>query len=215
MENQTFILCISTALVALIHTVLGPDHYIPFIAMAKSAKWSSKKTLSITVISGLGHVLSSVIIGLIGISAGVLINQVEAVEEFRADLAAWLFISFGLIYFIWGIKKIWMHKHSSEHIHMHKGGTLTPWIIFTVFVLGPCEPLIPLLIYPSVMENVFIMITVVLIFASVTTLTMAALVTAGLYGIELLNMKFFEKYTHALAGFLILLCGISIKFMGL
>ncbi|MCM8815199.1 MAG: hypothetical protein NC937_01660 [Candidatus Omnitrophica bacterium] len=26
-----------------IHTVLGPDHYLPFIVLARAGKWSKKK----------------------------------------------------------------------------------------------------------------------------------------------------------------------------
>ena len=31
-----------------VHTVLGPDHYIPFIFMAKARKWTMRKTSLIT-----------------------------------------------------------------------------------------------------------------------------------------------------------------------
>jgi nickel/cobalt transporter (NicO) family protein len=222
MEEQSLILFITAASIAFIHTLLGPDHYIPFISMAKTGAWSRKKTFLVTVLSGLGHVFSSVLIGLMGITAGIAIERVESIETFRADLAAWLIISFGLIYFIWGIKKAYLkkshvcHQDSGVHKHSHSHpGNLTPWIIFTIFILGPCEPLIPLLIYPSVMESVFTLVMVILIFTTVTTSTMLAVVAAGLYGIKFLPVKHFETYSHAIAGLLILFCGISIKFMGL
>ena len=45
------------------------------------------------------------------------------------------------------------HDHHESHAHMHEapaGRTnLTPWALFIIFVLGPCEPLIPLFVLPA------------------------------------------------------------------
>lgn len=214
MESQSTILIITAASIGFLHTLLGPDHYIPFIAMSRAGKWSKSKTLLITILSGAGHVLSSVILGIIGAFAGITLSKVEFIEAFRADLAAWLIISFGLIYFAWGIKKIYRSGHSHSHIVKDRN-SLTPWIIFTIFVLGPCEPLIPLLIYPAVMESTLTLILVVIVFSAATISTMVLLVSAVLYSINIIPLHKTEKYSHAAAGLLILLCGLSIKFLGL
>ncbi len=180
MENQSIILIITAASIGFLHTLLGPDHYIPFIAMSRAGKWSKSKTLLITILSGTGHILSSVILGIVGAFAGITLSKVEFIESFRADIAAWLIISFGLIYFAWGIKKI--YRSGSSHSHIDKDrNSLTPWIIFTIFVLGPCEPLIPLLIYPAVMESTITLILVVIVFSAATISTMVLLVSAVLY----------------------------------
>ena len=50
------------------------------------------------------------------------------------------------------------HAHEHEHVHTHAhthvhaaeaAGNMTPWVLFTIFVFGPCEPLIPLVMYPA------------------------------------------------------------------
>jgi hypothetical protein len=51
-----FILYLSAASLGLIHTVLGPDHYIPFIMMGRAGKWSLRKTCRVTILCGIGHV---------------------------------------------------------------------------------------------------------------------------------------------------------------
>jgi len=33
----------SAAFIGFIHTLLGPDHYVPFVALARSRNWSIKK----------------------------------------------------------------------------------------------------------------------------------------------------------------------------
>ena len=128
MEQDIFILIITAITIGFVHTILGPDHYLPFIVMAKAKNWNRMKTTLVTTICGLGHVGSSIILGIIGIIFGIGINQLEVFESFRGNLAAWLFIAFGLVYLIWGLKKalknkphkhIHFHSNGSEHIHEH------------------------------------------------------------------------------------------------
>ncbi len=68
--NEAQILLLTAASIAFLHTILGPDHYLPFVALGKARKWSLAKTLRITLYCGLGHVLSSVVIGGVGIVLG-------------------------------------------------------------------------------------------------------------------------------------------------
>jgi nickel/cobalt exporter len=53
-------LCLSAISVGAIHTLLGPDHYVPLVAMARAGSWSRLKTLGVTAACGLGHVAGSV-----------------------------------------------------------------------------------------------------------------------------------------------------------
>ena len=68
MNNELTILSITAASIGFIHTLIGPDHYLPFIVMGRAAKWSLTKTIIITFLSGIGHILSSVLLGFIGIA---------------------------------------------------------------------------------------------------------------------------------------------------
>jgi sulfite exporter TauE/SafE len=205
--------------------------------MARARKWSLVKTTCITALCGAGHVLSSIILGIIGIALGISINKLGAIESFRGGLAAWLLIAFGAGYFIWGVIRarksrphvhwhahgdtsmpIHKHTHSKDHLHLHKGEkakNLTPWILFTIFVFGPCEPLIPLLIYPAAKSSIFGLVLVTGVFGVVTIATMLSIVILLSLGTNLLPMGRLERYTHALAGATICLCGIAIRFLGL
>ena len=61
-------LAVSAAAIAFAHTVLGPDHYLPFVAMARARGWSMSRTLRITLLCGAGHLAGSVVLGLAGIA---------------------------------------------------------------------------------------------------------------------------------------------------
>ena len=238
MNSEIIALVITAAALGFLHTLAGPDHYLPFIVMAKARNWSNWKTIWITTLCGIGHVGSSIIIGVIGIIFGLAVAKIEIFEGYRGSIAAWLFILFGLVYFLWGLwrglknkthKHIHVHDKTNAHIHVHEHEhghdhfhkkeenqtNLTPWILFTIFVFGPCEPLIPLLMYPASEQSKFGTVIVAVVFSVVTISTMLVMVFLPLFGLKLLPMKFLHRYMHAIAGATILICGISIEFLGL
>ncbi|MFH1296812.1 MAG: sulfite exporter TauE/SafE family protein [Bacteroidota bacterium] len=237
MSQELLLLTITAASIGFFHTLFGPDHYLPFIVMAKARKWSTVKTFWITLVCGAGHILSSVLLGMLGIALGIAVNNLVNVESFRGEIAAWLLIGFGFAYMIWGIRKAirnkphahlhlhnnmevhsHSHTHHEEHLHVHqKEGVknLTPWILFTIFIFGPCEPLIPILMYPAATESFWSVVWVASVFGLITIGTMMTIVLISSFGIQFIPLKKMERYMHAIAGATILLCGISIQFLGL
>ena len=236
MSKELIILYITAASIGFFHTVFGPDHYLPFIVMSKARRWPPVKTALVTIFCGIGHIMSSILLGLIGIALGIAVMKLTAFEAFRGNLAAWVLIGFGFAYFIWGLRKaikkrphrhyhahrentahVHEHIHASEHFHIHGENkkNITPWILFTIFVLGPCEPLIPILMYPAAKNSLVGLLCVTGIFGAVTILTMLCIVMVLSLGINLVHLGRFERYSHALAGVTICLSGLSIQFLGL
>lgn len=218
MEESILLLTFSAATIGFVHTLFGPDHYIPFIAIAKDRKWTLHKTLFITLLCGVAHILSSVVISFVGIFLGIALNQLELINSIRGEVAAWLLISFGLIYFIWGIRKC---KSSNNQLHdnhldfYNKDKNITTWVLFIIFIFGPCESLIPLLLYPTVQKNIYAILLITTIFMITTIGTMLFIVTALFKGVKLLKLDSLEKYSQAIAGIVILICGLAIEFLGL
>ncbi len=46
LEPELVALLLSAAGIALTHTLMGPDHYLPFVAMAVERRWSWRKLLA-------------------------------------------------------------------------------------------------------------------------------------------------------------------------
>ena len=88
-------------------------------------------------------------------------------------------------------------------------------MIFVIFVLGPCEPLIPLLMYPAARESTSGVVVVTVVFALVTVLTMSLAVAIALLGLKTIKISRLEPYGHAVAGSTILACGLAIALLGL
>ena len=237
MTESIWLLSITAASIGLFHTLLGPDHYLPFIVMARSRRWSYSKTALITFVCGTGHVLGSVILGLLGITLGVAVEKLAYFESIRGHWAAWALIAFGVTYTVYGVFRaiknrphthLHMHSdgsvhthehtHHKEHAHVHNENSLAkplPWALFVIFVMGPCEPLIPLLMYPAAQHSIAGMIIVASVFGAVTIATMLGVVLVGAYGLNYSPLKKAERYSHAIAGFTILMCGMSVQFLGL
>ena len=231
------VLVITAISIGFFHTLFGPDHYLPFVMMSWARKWSTPKTAIITFLCGLGHVLSSVVLGLIGVSMGLAVNKLTVFESSRGSVAAWLLIGFGLAYLVWGLRRAYKnkphthghihldadvhtheHSHTEEHAHIHPSKaakSITPWALFVIFVFGPCEPLIPILMYPAAQKNMFGLILVTAVFSTVTISTMLGIVLLARAGVSFVRFNALQRYTHAIAGATICLCGLAIQFLGL
>ena len=237
MPDHLWILTLTAASIGFFHTLLGPDHYLPFVVMGRAGGWSRTKTLVVTALCGAGHVLSSILVGAIGIAVGSAVSHLEMIESFRGDLAAWALIAVGAVYTVWGLRRAFKnrahlhrhnhvagdahlhpHTHHGDHAHVHgekEKANLTPWVLFTVFVLGPCEPLIPILMVPAAQQSFAGVVWVTAVFGAVTLTTMLGVVLLATLGIDRLPMGHLERYSHALAGTALCLCGIGILTLGL
>lgn len=192
----------------------------------------------ITILCGIGHVGSSVILGMAGVAMGLAVKKLEIVESVRGDFAAWLLTAFGLAYLVWGLRQAYrnkphvhshlhtdtcehthVHNHHEEHLHVHDGRknlpSIAPWTLFVIFVFGPCEPLIPILMYPAAQSSLFGLVVVTGVFSVITIGTMLVTVLLSRAGVDFLPLTQIQRFTHALAGGAIFLCGLAIVFIGL
>jgi sulfite exporter TauE/SafE len=234
--NEAQILLVTAASIAFLHTILGPDHYVVFTAMGKARKWSLAKTLRVTAICGVGHVLSSILIGAVGLVLGAQLLSLVEIEGLRGSVAGWALLAFGLMYFAWGLRQAGRsqrhshahvhedvvhaheHDHHQDHVHVHDVASqksITPWIIFIIFVLGPCEALIPLFMYPAAQHNPALVFAVAAVFGTVTLLTMVAAVTVTTVGLRNLKLPRLGRWEHAIAGASVALCGGAITLLGI
>lgn len=211
METDISVLSVTALTIGALHTLAGPDHYLPFVAMAKARSWSTLKTINIVTLCGIGHVFSSIIIGFIGIAAGFALSGVEKVEGIRGSIAAWLLLLFGLGYLAWAFYKL-QKKDDHHHRDIQEKRKMTFWILFTIFIFGPCEPLIPILMYPAAEHNYRAVAFISVLFALVTIITMIIVVMLMLKGISFVKFKTLERYQHVIAGATITLCGVAIFF---
>lgn len=229
----------SAATIGVAHTLLGPDHYLPFVVLARSRRWSLGRALAVTAVCGAGHVVGSIALGAAGIALGWAVAGLVDVEALRGDLAGRALLGVGLAWTVWGVREARRrrphshlhahgdglvhrhpHGHAGEHAHPHDvagggpgrpGRWLGPWSLFVVFVVGPCEPLIPLLMVPAAGGGWGGVALVAAVFAAVTLLTMLAAVAFGVSALARLPAAAgLERWSHAVAGAALALCGVAV-----
>lgn len=221
MADTTLLILLGSALsIGFIHTLIGPDHYLPFIVMSKARNWTVRRTLFVTFVCGLGHVLSSVVIGTVGVALGSALGALKTLEGIRGDIASYALIVFGTVYAIWGVWKGrkghgHVHLHNGQHLDMSNARSVTFWTLFLVFVLGPCEPLIPLLMFPAVSHDWYGVALVTVVFGVATITTMTVIVYLAIKGLANINLRFMERYIHAAAGAIIAFSGMAIRLFGI
>lgn len=231
MSPEIELLMLSAITISFLHTLAGPDHYLPFIALSKARGWTMGRTLFWTVVCGCGHVWSSVLLGLGGAALGWSLSKISGLEEIRGGIAGWMLLSFGLLYSVWGLKRARQnqrHKHfdrvedGSLYVFEHRHGEavapkerhkVTPWVMFLIFLLGPCEPMIPLLSFPAAKYSFDNMLLLIFVYTIFTLLTMVVMVGLGFYGISIFKTEKMEKYMHALGGATIFVCGAGMVFL--
>ena len=232
--QTTTVLLGTAASLAIVHTLIGIDHSLPLAALGRARGWALRRTLLVTGVCGAGHVASSVVIGAAGVGFGVATDSLLRVESARGELAAALLIGFGLSYTAWAL---WSRRpgRAAEGAAEGRGpraaagaetGTgrpgdvrgLTAWALFVVFVLGPCEPLIPLMVVPGLAGDWLAVAAVAAVFGLLTIGVMLAAVAAAWHGIGWIDRSPLhrgDRLAHAAAGLVVAACGAAVLWLGL
>lgn len=186
---------------------------MPFAAIAKARKWPKFKLLWITFLSGVGHVGISIVFSVIGLLLGFSLSKLKTVEGHRGLVSLWLLVGFGIAYMVWGIKKAKERREREIDEEKLNAKIVSLWTMFAIIVLGPCEPLIPLVFLGYNYGHIGV-ITVSIIFSAITIIMMLAQSLLAFMGIALIKSDIFERYSHAFAGLVIALTGALVLVLG-
>ena len=136
--------------------------------------------------------IGSIGLGFVGIALGTALGMMEWIESVRGSLAAWGLILFGLGYMAWSAKRLCQateHGLGEGHDQGSKAGSLSFWSLFVVFALGPCEPLIPVLMVPAFDQDWWLVAQVAGLFAVSTIGTMLIMATLGTLGLRFASAR--------------------------
>lgn len=213
------------AALAVVHALIGVDHSLPFVALGRARRWTLRRTLLVTAACGAGHVASSVLIGAAGVGLGLAIDSLLRVEAARGELAAALLIGFGLAY---AGRAVWRHRRAAGRLHAASptGAPVTPRALFIVFLVGPCEPLIPLMVVPGAARDWPAVAAVVGVFGLLTIAVMLAAVAAGHHAARFIAERLrgrigpqwfdaFRRHADVAAGLVVAASGAAVLVLGL
>ncbi len=246
--QTTTVLLGTAASLAIVHTLIGIDHSLPLAALGRARGWALGRTLLVTGVCGAGHVASSIAIGAAGVGLGVATDSLLRIESARGGLAAALLLAFGLVYTAWALwprrggreggntpavppARVLDGREAAASpvpragVQSNAGGDaagdirgLTAWALFVVFVLGPCEPLIPLMVVPGLAGDWLAVAAVAAVFGLLTIGVMLAAVAGAWYGLGWIGRPALERsgrLAHAAAGLVVTASGAAVLWLGL
>ena len=108
---------------------------------------------------------------------------------------------------------VFEHKHGKV-VSAQDRHKVTPWVMFIIFILGPCEPMIPLLYFPAAKNSWSSMVLLIIVYTLATLLAMVGMVVLGYKGIAFVDTNKLERYVHAIGGLTIFICGAGMLWMG-
>lgn len=218
MLNIEYLPAIITGLsVSALHAAL-PTHWLPFVLASRTQKWSYKKTFSILMIAGLGHVLTTALLGAAVVWFGVQLG--EQTGKIFISVAALAIFSYGLYNVIQHYKG---HKHSHcDHSHPHhhdetefKKTASDGWAVLSLLSLltfSPCESFLPVYLSAwSLGWTGFLVLSLVLGFG--TLLAMTFFMTLMYFGSLKFKMRWLENNEKLIVGLLLMLLAVLIYFI--
>ena len=209
------------------HTLLGPDHYLPLASVAAARGWRPSRLMAVTLLFAAGHLSVSLLLVAGGAALHTEAEQLLQLDELRAGAAAWLLIAAGVCYGCWSLRQLLRgdaHSHSHrhgelEHSHAHRhGGThshlhgataqrLLPWLLFVTLLLGPCELLVVLMLYPLSVGDYATAYAAATAFSAATLLAMLVVVPLATFGFSRCLPPRAAAWGHPLTAGVLLLSG--------
>ncbi len=194
-----------------IHAMI-PNHWLPLIAVGKTEKWSGSRTLWATVITGVAHTLSTILVGIV---VGIIGYKLSARYSLIPDrVAPAILAGLGLIYLLLDLRS---HRHHHDIKPVAATGNKPGWAVILATLslamfLTPCIEIEAFYFQAGTIGwiGIFIVSAVYL----VTTLAvMLLLVSLGMKGARKYNPGFLEHHDKAVTG--AVLVGLGILGMGI
>jgi nickel/cobalt exporter len=225
----TYALLGAAVSIAVVHAC-APDHWMPFAALARAERWSTRRTAAITAVCGFGHVSASVLLGLVALLFGR-----ELVERFGhrlESLSGLLLIGFGTAYALWGLRSAVVTPAGHHHHHHHHGRghadahshthaatdrnaprRSTAVTLFLLFAADPCVAVIPLMFAAAALGWGSVL-AVVAAYEAATLATMVLLVLPARAAAGSLRIAWADRYGSAVAGSVVAVVGIAVIVLG-
>lgn len=214
--------------VAFFHAAL-PTHWLPFVVTARAQRWDRLKTLAVTAFAGLGHVLITLLLGILVIWLGMRVDRLTG--SIFPLLGGGLLMVVGLFYVYRGavgrhvhlVPGAHGHDHSHydhehcahnevEHVLAHPPQPTSDRAaiasLFTLLTLSPCEAFLP--VYVSAARygwRGFALASAVLTVATIAGMVCFTALTMA--GLERFRLSALEKYEGIILGCVLIFLGIA------
>jgi nickel/cobalt transporter (NicO) family protein len=201
---------IGSLILSTIHALI-PNHWLPLIAVGKTEKWTQNQTLWATVITGVAHTLSTIIIGIVvGLIGYKLAARYSAISE---TIAPGILIGLGCIYLFRDfISHNHHHSHAVKPLITEPGQNKSRWIailtsLSIAMFLTPCIEIEAYYFQAGTIGWIGIFI-VSAVYLMTTVVIMLLLVYLGMKGVKTFKSHFLEHHEKGITGIVLVALGI-------
>ncbi|MDR7232555.1 hypothetical protein J2X45_003663 [Caulobacter sp. BE264] len=192
--------------VAFLHAAL-PTHWLPFVLVGRAQKWSTGRTLGVTLLAGVGHVGLTIALGLALVLAGMALQP--SLGGLFHLIVGGLMIAVGVFYIMRG-----RHNHALPEAsrRTYASDRAAVAALVTLLTLSPCEAFLPY--YLAGMEHgwvAFLVLSGVLMAA--TAAGMLIFTSLSLAGFKRLGLQWVERYEETILGVALVLVGLAVAFL--
>ena len=204
--------------VAFLHGAM-PNHWLPFVLVGRRQGWSAAKAIAVTALAGVGHVLTTMLLGLLVVASGLAFG--DRLGPVLPFIAGGLLIALGIYYLA-------RSGSGGGHLHLPFVGRLAPAYgalgaeapaavpdrtavlgLFVFLTLSPCEAFLP--VYLSGLRYGWQGFGVLsLVLGGGAVLSMAGLTALSLAGARWLGLKSTERYEGLILGGALCLLGVLV-----
>lgn len=185
---------------------LIPSHWLPFVTIGKTERWSGRQTLTVTAIAGLAHTISTTLLGLLVSLAGW--QLAENYHDLSERAIPLLLLALGLWYLMQHLR----HRHVHDHIDagsVRKARSFSALLLSLslAMFLSPCLEIEAYFLSAGA-KGWGAVLLVALIYNVVTLSGMLLMVTLGRRGLRQVNPHWFEHHENLITG--LTLAGLAI-----
>ncbi|KQY29624.1 hypothetical protein ASD21_04605 [Caulobacter sp. Root1455] len=205
--NTTFFASVAATgfAVAFLHAAL-PTHWLPFVLVGRAQKWTTVRTLGVTLLAGLGHVGLTILLGLAVVAAG-LVAQPHVGGSFHWIVGG-LMAAIGVFYLVRG-----RHRHATmDGTRKFTSDKAAITALVVLLTLSPCEAFLPY--YLAGMEHGVIgFVTLSAVLLTATSAGMLIFTGLSLAGFSRLGLDRLEQYEELILGAALIFIGAAVAFL--
>jgi len=213
-----FAYVIGAAVVGILH-MSAPDHWLTLCVLARNKRWAPKKLFGVSLMTAIGHVALSVVMGLVVVVVGLVFSHL--ISYYLDTGIGLVMVGAGLVVGIIPLVRKsapHQHHHDNEHEHDHdydeekKFGKLTSKIGYFAILgaaLSPDPSIIPIYL-SAISAGFYFALELSVVFAVASIATLLLLVQLGTVGLAKTIAKIPEKYNDSMVGFVIMAIGIYV-----
>lgn len=185
--------------VGVLHTLV-PDHWLPIAVIARQFKWTAARTAGAAAVAGLGHTVSTLILGVVvwlgGVALSVRFGNVVSI------LAGVALVAFGLWIAIASLREM----RDKPHAHP-AAGRRTSAALLIILGSSPMVEGIPAF-FAAARFGAGLVATMAVCFAISTIATYVVLCVSSRAALARLSLGPFERYGEVISGAVIAVVGV-------